>query len=317
MLSPPTATSFDMSANYHDVLAFLAVASEGSFVKAGNRLKLSRSAVSRCVLRLEEQLGTRLLIRTTRNVTVTREGEIFYELCLPGVERISQAFTQIGDLRDGVPEGLLRVSSTVGFGKHIVAPLLVDFCKQYPNVQLEFVLDDQITDFMADRFDLSIRNGRLENSEIIARRLAPMQMVVCGSPTYFAQNPPPETVDELASHRCINFQLSSGNFYEWEFTDENGDRRKFLPQAGLTFNDPELVRNAVKAGLGLSQMAAYMVADNIRSGELVLCLTDHLVRDRGHYLCYPTRKHMPPRIRAFVDYMMEQFSSINLEVVSQ
>lgn len=311
---PPIATAFNMPANYQDVLAFLAVAAEGSFAKAGVRLELSRSAVSRSVQRLEERLGTRLLMRTTRNVAMTPEGEFFYELCLPGVERISDALVQLADLREGPPRGRLRVSSTVGFGRKVIAPMLMNFCSLYPGIDLEFVLDDRVTDFTTDRFDITIRNGRLEDSGIIARRLAPMQMVVCGSPAYFEMHSPPKSIDDLQAHQCINFQLSSGRLYEWEF-QEHGRRRKFVPTSGLTFNDAELVQVAVRAGLGLSQMAAYLVADSVRSGELTVCLADHLVQDRGHYLCYPTRKHVPPRIRAFVDYVLEQFARMNLTVV--
>lgn len=314
-LPPPAATAFNMPANYQDVLAFLAVASEGSFARASVRLELSRSGVSRSVRRLEARLGTRLLARTTRSVSMTPEGELLYELCLPGVERISEALIHLGDLKEGPPRGRLRVSSSVGFGRMVIAPMLMDFCRLHPSIDLEFVLDDHFTDFTTDRFDVTIRNGRLESSEIIARRLAPMQMVVCGSPAYFEQHSPPRTVEDLQSHRCINFQLASGGLYEWEFEEKSGRRYKFLPKTGPTFNDPGLVCSAVKAGLGLSQMAAYMVTESVRSGELTVCMEDHLVRDRGHYLCYPSRKHMPPRVRALVDYLLEQFSRINLMVV--
>lgn len=302
--------AFDMSTNYQGVVAFLAVVAEGSFVKAGLRLELSRSGVSRSVQKLEEQLGTRLLARTTRNVSMTREGEVFYELCRPAVEQIAGALTHLGDLRDGPPRGRLRVCSTVGFGRKVVAPTLPDFCSRFPEIELEFVLDDRMTDFTTDQFDVSIRNGRLQDSEIIARRLAPMQMLVCGAPSYFERNPPPKNVDELEAHRCVNFRLSSGRVYEWEF-EENGALRTFLPKAGLVFNDPELVRDSVMAGLGIAQMAAYQVADNIRAGELTACLEDRSVCGRGHYICYPTREHVPPRVRAFVDHLLMRLTAVD------
>lgn len=308
--------AFDLSVDYHSVLSFLAVVREGSFAKAALHLGLSRSGVSRSIQRLEQMLGTRLLVRTTRNVAMTPEGELFHELCKPGVDRISDAVVQLRDLQRDPPTGRLRISSTVGFGRAVVAPLLIEFCQLYPTIELDFVLDDRVTDFAKDGFDVAVRNGRLEDSEIIARKLASMQMVVCGSPDYFAQHPAPRSIDELAAHRCVNFRFAGGGLFEWEF-DVEGVRRTFLPPNGLTFNDPELVRDAVIAGAGIAQMAGYQVVEGIRSGALQVCLPDLLVQDRGHYLCYASRRHVPPRISVFVDFLLQRFGQIDLSVVPE
>jgi DNA-binding transcriptional LysR family regulator len=306
------ASSFATS--YAGVVAFITVASEGSFAKAGDRLGIGRSAVSRSVQKLEDQLGTRLFVRTTRNTSLTREGERFYENCHSGVERIVQALDDMRELRQGPPSGQLRVCATVGFGRKIVAPLLSGFRSAYPNISIDLLLDDGPTDFTTDRVDVSFRNGRMEDSQIIAKQLIPMQMLLCASPAYAAKHGLPRNFEDLANHRCVNFRLASGRVYEWEFKI-GGHMRKFTPEppnAMLGFNDADLVLQAVLDGGGLAQMAAYQVCDHLRAGTLVACLRQYAPDDRGHYICYLSRQHLPGRIRVFIDYMTARIRELDL-----
>ena len=178
----PFASSFATS--YAGVVSFLAVANEGSFARAGDRLGIGRSSVSRNVQKLEAQLDARLFLRTTRSTSLTREGELFYENCQPGIERIAQALEDMRELRNGPPRGHLRIVSTPGFGRKIVAPLLRGFHSRYPEIALELLLNDRPADFTADRVDVAFRDGRMEDSGIVARQLIPMQMLVCASPAY-------------------------------------------------------------------------------------------------------------------------------------
>jgi len=312
----PDALASSFATSHAGVVAFIAVASEGSFVKAGDRLGIGRSAVSRSVQKLEDQLGIRLFVRTTRRTSLTREGERFYENCQPGVARIVQALDEMRELREGPPSGLLRINATVGFGRKIVAPLLSGFRAAYPDVSVDLLLDDKPTDFTADRVDLSFRNGRMEDSRIVARQLIPMQMLLCASPAYAAERGLPRGIDELESHRCVNFRLASGRVYEWEFKVD-GQLRKFAPrppQAMLAFNDADLVLQAVLDGQGIAQMAGYQIREHLRAGSLVACLPQLAPDDRGHYLCYLSRQHLPGRMRVFIDYMTTRIRALDLRI---
>ncbi|RZS81378.1 LysR family transcriptional regulator [Pigmentiphaga kullae] len=308
----PDALASSFATSHAGVVAFIAVASEGSFAKAGDRLGIGRSAVSRSVQKLEARLGVRLFVRTTRSTSLTREGERFFENCQPGVARIAQALDEMRELREGPPSGLLRISATVGFGRKVVAPLLNGFRAAYPEVSVDLLLDDRPTDFMADRVDVSFRNGRMEDRQIIARQLIPMQMLLCASPAYVAERGLPRGIDALADHRCVNFRLASGRVAEWEF-QVDGQLRKFTPQAMLAFNDADLVLQAVLDGQGIAQMAGYQVCEHVRAGTLLACLPQHAPAGRGHYLCYLSRQHQPGRMRAFIDYMTARIRALDLQ----
>ena len=294
------AASF--TASYSGVVAFIAVVSEGSFAKAGDRLGVGRSAISRSVQRLEQQLGARLFFRTTRKTSLTREGELFYENCRPGVEHIVQAVDGLRELRAGPPRGRLRVSSGISFGRTVVAPLLAGFQAEYPEVAVDLLLDDSTVDFTGEHIDIAFRDGPPEQSQIIVKQLFPMQLVVCGSPEYAKKHGLPRSVQELSEHRCINYRLPSGRIAEWELKVD-GKPKRFVPPSKNSFNDPDLVLSAVLDGQGLAQLADHLICQPRRSGQLLTCLAHSAPDNRGHYLCYPSRLHLPARARAFIDYM--------------
>lgn len=307
------ASSF--ATTYAGVVAFIAVVHEGSFAKAAERLGIGRSAVSRSVQKLETQLDTRLFLRTTRSTSLTSEGELFYENCRPGVQRIIQSVEEMRELRSGTPRGQLRISATVGFGRKVVAPLLHGFQEKYPDIALDLLLDDSPTDFITDRVDISFRNGRMDDSQVVAKQLIPMQMLVCASPQYARDHGLPQTMSDLAHHRCINFRLASGRVYEWEFKVA-GVMQKLLPKSTQSYNDADLVLQAVLNGQGLAQMAGYQICDHLRTGQLIACLPNHSPDDRGHYICYLCRHHLPTRIRVFIDYMTEQIRAMDLHCLT-
>lgn len=308
----PDALASSFATTYAGVVAFIAVATEGSFARAADRLGIGRSAVSRSVQRLEDQLNVRLFVRTTRSTTLTREGELFYANCHTSVDRIVQAMEEMRDLREGPPRGHLRISAAVGFGRRVVAPLLHAFRTAYPEVSLDLVLDDKATDFLSDRVDIAFRNGRMEDAQIIAKQLIPMQMLVCASPAYAQAHGLPETLDDLARHQCINFRFASGRLFEWEFKVD-GQLRKIQPPARLTYNDADLVLQAVLDGQGIAQMSGYLICEALRSGALVPCLAQHAPDDRGHYICYLSRQHLPTRMRVFIDFMTTRIRAADLQ----
>lgn len=305
------ALAASFATTYAGVVAFIAVVHEGSFARAAERLGIGRSAVSRSVQKLETQLDTRLFLRTTRSTTLTAEGELFFENCRPGVDRILQSVEEMHDLRTGTPRGNLRISATVGFGRKVVAPLLKDFHTRYPDITLDLALDDRSTDFTSDRIDVAFRNGRMDDGQIVAKKLVPMQMLVCGSPDYARRHGLPRTIGELSAHSCVNFRFASGRMFEWEFKVD-GLVHKHLPKGWLCFNDAELVLQSVLDGEGIAQMAGYQICEHLRAGRLVPALAQHAPDDRGHYLCYLSRHHMPMRMRVFIDYMTERIRALDL-----
>jgi DNA-binding transcriptional LysR family regulator len=309
----PLASSF--ATTYAGVVAFIAVVHEGSFASAAQRLGVGRSAVSRSVQRLEIQLDTRLFLRTTRSTSLTDEGQLFYDSCRPGVERIIRSIEDMRELRSSTPRGQLRISATVGFGRNVVAPLLRGFHEQYPDITLDLILDDRPTDFISDRIDIAFRNGRMDDSQVVAKQLIPMQMHVCASPKYVRQHGLPQSIDDLAHHQTINFRLPSGRIDEWEFK-VGGDMQKLVPQGLQSFNDADLVLQAVLNGEGLAQMAGYQISDYLRSGQLHACLAQYAPDDRGHYICYLSRHHLPSRIRVFIDYMTQQIRALDLHCLT-
>ncbi|MGN6090902.1 MAG: LysR family transcriptional regulator [Luteibacter jiangsuensis] len=308
------ATSF--SASYAGVIAFIAVVNEGSFARAADRLGIGRSAVSRSVQKLEQQVGARLFSRTTRSTALTREGEIFFENCHPGVEKIAQALDDMRELRDGPPRGQLRIGAPVGFGRKVVAPLLNRFRESYPGIAIDLLLDDRPFDFTGDRVDVAFRNGRMEDSQIVARQVVPMQMFVCATPGYLRDHGAIDSIEALAAHHGIHYRAGSGRIDEWEFKVD-GRLRKALPPAMEVFNDTDLVLQAVLDGRGLGQLAGYQVSEYLRSGRLVACLPQYAPDDRGHYVCYQSRRQLPSRIRVFIDFMIAAIRALDLECGSR
>jgi DNA-binding transcriptional LysR family regulator len=233
------------------------------------------------------------------------------------MERVAQALEDMRELRNGPPRGHLLIGSTPGFGRKIVAPLLRGFHTQYPEIALELLLNDRPVDadFTADRVDVSFRDGRMEDSGIVERQLIPMQMIVCASPAYARIHGLPRNVDELADHRCINFRTASGRVRAWEFkVDGLAQRRQ--PFALHTFNDEDLILRAVLDAVGIAQLPAYQVCDLLGNGQLLRCLAQHAPEDGGHYLCYLSRKHLPARIRVFIDYMTEHTRALDLQCLT-
>jgi DNA-binding transcriptional LysR family regulator len=291
--------------NLSALAAFIQAADAGSFGGAAKALGLSVPAVSKSVKSLEDGLGVRLFHRTTRGLTLTEEGQGYLERVRPLLEALQQASADMREAQ-GVVEGVLRVSAPTGFGRHCIVPLLPEFLRAHPGVQIDLHLDDAISDLVTGRFDVAIRNGRLTDSNIVARQIAPMRLVVCGSPAYLAQHGEPTSLDDLARHNCINYRLAhTGRVFHWEF-DKDGERIALPVDGNLTANMPEVTCFAALQGLGLAQLGSYHCAGPIRDGRLVPVLLDHVCTLRGHWLCYLERKHLPQRVRAFADFVCEQ-----------
>jgi DNA-binding transcriptional LysR family regulator len=179
---------------------------------------------------------------------------------------------------------------------------LTGFQAAYPEIAVDLLLDDGSADFSSEHLDIAFRDGPLEQSQLIAKQLFPMQLVVCASRAYANEYGLPQSLEELSEHRSIDYRLGSGRICEWEFKVD-GKPQKFLPKGKSSFNDADLVLQAVLDGQGLAQLANYQVCAPLRSGQLRPCLTQYAPAARGHYLCYPSRQHLPARVRVFIDYM--------------
>jgi DNA-binding transcriptional LysR family regulator len=304
------------STSYCGVMAFIAVAREGSFARASERLGVGRSAVSRSIQKLEQQLGARLFSRTTRSTTLTTEGELFFENCLPGVDRILHALEEMRDLRDGPPRGQLRISSPHGFGRKVLAPLMNEFRELYPEIAIELTLHERVVDLSVDRVDVAFRDGRLDDSQVIAKQLIPRQMLVCASPDYARQHGLPTVIEDLKAHTCINRRLPNGRLHCWDFKVD-GHAHPVTPQGDVVLNDDDLIMSAVRNGRGLAQLPEFQVSEALREGELVTCLGEFAPDDQGHYLCYLSRRQLPKRIRAFIDYITARVRALNLDCVTE
>jgi DNA-binding transcriptional LysR family regulator len=306
------ALSTSFAANYTGVVAFIAVATEGSFARAADRLGVGRSAVSRSVQRLEDHVGARLFSRTTRSTSLTSEGELFLENCRPGVYRILQALEDLRDLRHGPPRGQLRMAAPRAFGRSVLAPLLDEFRLRHPAIGVELLLDERPVDLVVDRIDLVFRDGRLDDSQVIAKQLIGIPALVCASPDYVQRHGLPENLEALSSHACINHRLANGRLREWTFRID-GQAKSVLPAGDLIFNDDELALQAVLAGRGLAQLPAFQVRDLLKTRRLVSCLRQFAPDDRAHYLCYLSRQQLPKRIRVFIDFITPRIRALDLD----
>jgi len=282
------------------ITAFVATVDAGGFAAASRRLGLSASAVGKAVARLEARVGVRLLNRTTRQVMMTFEGEQLYA----GASRL------LDDLRDiegilahqrAAPVGRVRVTLPATLGRMVILPRLGEFLAQYPGIELDVGLDDRKVDLVEGGYDLSIRTGHLEDSGMIARKLASHSFLLCAAPSYLAAGGIPETMQDLANHTCIRFRYpSTGVLEKWTFDGKELDRE--LP-SGPVFNDGEAVVLAAISGLGLAQIPNYAAQEAIRSGRLVPLLTQHSCIRGDLWLVRPANRANLPRVEAFAAFL--------------
>lgn len=291
--------------NFRGIASFVNVVSTGSFSAAAGTLGVTPAAVSKSVQILERELGIRLLNRSTRRLALTEEGELFFERARAAMLDLDNAVSAaIESKRE--PNGVLRVTSAAIFGRRKVLPLLSEFTNRHPKVTLDITLEDRLVDMQVEGFDLGIRIDVHPVGNVIARRIAPVQAVVCGSPSYFKKNPVPRSPSDLAGHNCFRFRsVGSRQVLKWEF--ERGKKNfEYEVRGNLILSDSAAICRAVVDGGGLGQIPGYLAAPLVTSGQLRPVLVNYLSRSRSIYVCYPMRKYVPPRARAFVDFLVEK-----------
>jgi DNA-binding transcriptional LysR family regulator len=284
----------------YDLAAFVVVAQTASFTRAAAELGMSQSALSHAIRALEERLGVRLLSRTTRAVSTTEAGETLLRFLRPALEDIASGVDAVGALR-GKPSGTVRITATKHAVSSVVMPVLPGFLASHPDIRLDIVVDDNLTDIVAERMDAGIRFGDIVEKDMIAVRIGPdIRMAVVGAPSYFAEHPAPRTPRELANHRCVNYRrIRSGGLYAWDFK-EKGRPFQVRVDGPLIFNNSDLTRDAALAGQGLAYVYENEVAADVEAGRLVRTLEKWCPTFPGYYLYYPSRRQTPPALTALI-----------------
>lgn len=287
--------------NFNDLISFLVVARERSFTKAAAKLGVSQSALSHSIRGLEERLDIRLLTRTTRSVAPTEAGEKLANSLEPRFREIESELDALRDMRD-TPAGNIRITAGEHAVDSVLWPFLKSFLANYPDINVEIVADNALTDIVNGRFDAGVRLGEQVAKDMVAVRIGPdMRMVVVGSPQYLQQHNSPSTPQELQNHRCINMRLPTrGGLYAWEF-EKDGQELRVHVDGQLTFNSLRQRIDAAVVGFGLAYVPEDSVQNELADGRLVQVLDAWCNTFPGYYLYYPSRKQHTTAFSLFVD----------------
>jgi DNA-binding transcriptional LysR family regulator len=286
-----------------DIAIFAAVVREGSFTRAADKLELSTSQVSKCVNRLERSLGARLLHRTTRRLRLTEAGSALYENSSAALSAIDEATVAVSKLQ-GTPRGKLRVSSSIAFGSMQLPSVIRELSAQYPDLDVELVLDDRQVDLVREGIDVAIRiTGEVPDSGLVYRRLAPNRQVMCASPAYIGRRGLPRALADLASHDCIAHSARATPRV-WHLFGPDGEQVSVQINGRPTINSALAVRQAALEGLGIVELNSYLVGEDIAAGRLVRLLPQYRPKELHFYAVYAERRFLAPKIRVFVDAML-------------
>ena len=288
------------------VIGFVRTVAAGSFAAAARELGVSPVAVSKNVQRLERRLGVQLLQRSTRKLSLTEEGRLFYERCAEPLRELESAQSVVKDT-GRAPAGRLRVTSISPFGRTYILPLLPAFSRLYPEIEVELHVDDAISDMIAEGYDVGIRAGRMTDGTMVVREIAPLHFVVCGAPSYLAQHGMPQKPEDLANHNCLRLRrTASAGAPGWRLGPEQAPASPLIGGNFLA-NDVTTLVTAAMHGHGLVFAPLPLVLPLFRSGALVPLLTDWISQPAHLFIHYPNRRHLPARVRSFVKFMLDHF----------
>ncbi|MBY3255066.1 LysR family transcriptional regulator [Rhizobium laguerreae] len=291
--------------NLNDILIFMAVVDAGSFIAGGQAVGLSRSAAGKAVIRLEDRLGVRLLNRTTRTLSLTEEGRMFYERGLRILVSVDEAEASVAG-QDSTPRGVLRLTVDDAFGRLVVLPLLEKYLRAWPDIQVEVSFTDRLADIVEEGFDLAIRVGATAtDTRLVSRVIATYKARLCASPSYLAERGEPRDVDDLAVHDCL---ISAGRNQRqgWRFRGQGGSWIKARGRSRLRLDSGEAIRDAALAGLGIALLPDFLVTDDLAAGRLRQILADFETDDAKIVTLYPDKRLLEPRVRRFIDLIVEE-----------
>jgi len=285
------------------ITAFVRTAEALSFVGASRHLGVSPSAVGKSVARLEQHLGVRLLQRSTRRLSLTEDGERFYQRCRRILDELDDAEAMMSRA-NGMPRGRLRVSLPI-IGYRFLLPILPAFAIRYPDVDLDLDFNDRIVDVIEGGFDAAIRSGELSDSQLMVKRLGPFRFVLCASPEYLRRRGTPHAPGDLIGHACLRFRFpSSGKLQPWTLSGLDEDAIGRYPSA-LTCNNMEALRGAALRGMGIAYMPDFLAREDLASGALCSLLSEHLTHAGQFSVIWSSSKQLSPKLRAFVDFLTE------------
>ncbi|AOY91032.1 LysR family transcriptional regulator [Cupriavidus sp. USMAA2-4] len=290
-----------------EMQVFCTVVDKGSFIAAAEPLDMSKAAVSRHVNALEARLGVRLLQRTTRRLSLTEAGRGFYQQAreVLGLMDAAESAVASGAVE---PSGVLRLSAPLSFGIQHLAPLWADFLRAHPRIELDISLNDRVVDLVEEGFDMAVRIARLQDSSLIGRRLASTRMRLCAAPSYLARHPPLATPADLAAHPVIAYShFATRN--EWRFTGPEGEV-SVQTHSTVRCNNGDTCRAIAIGGGGILLQPSFMLYQDLRRGDLVEILPAYRSVELGIYAVYPSRKHLPPKVRALIGYLAECFVDV-------
>lgn len=295
------------------LMAFVRTADLGSFVAAGRVLGLSPSAVGKAVTKLESQLGVRLFQRSTRSLHLTEEGRAFHERCRHVLDDLDDAQQALLQTRE-TPRGRVRVSAPI-VAYHLLLPVLSEFLRLYPEIELDLDFNDRIVDLIDEGIDVAIRSGQMPDSRIMMRALRPFQLLLCASPAYLERQGTPTCPRDLSGHVGIGFRFpNSGKIQEWPLVLAGGGQELRVRHI-LTCNNMEALRGAVLRGLGIGCMPDFLAAASLKTGELVPLLVEHLDLPGQFNLIWPSSRHLSPKVRVFVDFISSRLFSSECQLL--
>ncbi len=287
---------------------FAQAAEAGSFSEAGRRLGMAPSSVSRQVAALEDSVGAQLMHRTTRKLTLTEAGRLYFERVSRILAELDEASAAVSHL-EAAPRGMLHVNAPPAFGVRHIAPAMPDFLARFPEVRIELTLTDSFVNLLEVGADLAIRVGELEDSSLIARRLAPNRRILCASPDYLARAGTPECPQDLAAHNCLVYTRHHGDV-NWNLGGPDG-LEEVRVSGNLRTNDAEAVHAAALGGLGIALLPSWVVGAEVQSGRLVAVLPRYRAApgalDTGIHALYPANRHLSIKVRAFIDFLVERY----------
>jgi len=284
--------------------AFAKVVASGSYAEAARRLNLTRSAVSKAVMELEQMLGARLLDRTTRRVAPTEAGLAYYERCLAILAQVDETEAQISRLHDE-PKGLLKVNAPMSFGTLYLGDAVADFMLRYTDLKVELALTDRFIDPLEEGVDITVRIGALTDSSLIVRRISPVRVVLVASPGYLETHGTPQNLDDLARHRCLSYGHAT-SMLRWQLTD-NGKPVSIAIAACLASNNGDVLRDAAVKGIGIAQLPTFIAGKDIAADRLRILLPETEPENLTIHALYAPNRYLAAKTRVFIDFLVDRF----------
>ena len=296
-----------------EMAAFVEVAQSLSFSKAARNLKQTPSGISKLITRLESRLGVTLLLRSTRNLRLTAEGELYFEKSLEILQAIRETENMLAMGYAIKPKGKLKISASVGFGETFITPILPKFLKMYPEVEVDLWLTDVQVDLLGEKTDIAIRSGKLKDSNLKSRKLLECKRSIVASPSYIKQWGKPKNPRDLLKHNCLRFNFLNKP-EEWNFQDKKTKEFFSIPVQGSFFgNSGSLLKQMVLNSAGIARIGNFHVKKEIKNGSLVTLLDSYNEFDtESIYVLFVPQEHMALRIRVFIDFLIQNISNENL-----